>query len=65
MKSDYLLDLQWIRRELGNLKPKQRFDNIDNAIKFINYEIIDEFEALKKADEQDSEDDEQYLKRHE
>lgn len=65
MKSDYLQDLKWIKNELRNLLPKQHGINLDVAINHINEEISEELDALKKADEQDSEDDEQYLKRHE
>jgi glycosylphosphatidylinositol transamidase (GPIT) subunit GPI8 len=65
MKSDYLQDLKWIKNELRNLLPKQRFDNLDKAIECINEEISEELEALKAVDEQDSEDEEQCRKRHE
>ena len=65
MVSDYLQDLKWIKNELKNLLPKQKIDNLDKAIECINEEISEELEAIKRADEQDSQDEEQYKRRHE
>ena len=64
MESDYLQDLKWIKNEIRNLLPRQKIDNLDKAIEFINAEMSEELEALKDAEEVRKSDQEDYQSRN-